>query len=143
MMSTRKRVLIVVAAMTCVAFTVSCEAAGGGSSQDTEQLLVEKAAGIAFRPVNCPEREEYGGYLCGAAITCYAHFGVKTRDGDAADFYDCEEEQDPSCTSVTGACSYDEKCVVGHGKSMAVDITQSARRERRRLEFSCPYHDEG
>lgn len=137
MMSTRKRVLIVVAAMTCVAFTVSCEAAGGGSSPDRQRPLVEKAAGIAFgRPVSCPDRDKYGGYLCGA-ITCSVTLGVTTRDGDTADFYYCVLG-DPGCTSVNGGCSFDEKCVVGHGKTMAVDGGRVGGGD-----FSCPYHDEG
>jgi hypothetical protein len=104
MISTRKRVLIVIAAMICVAITVSCGAAGGGSP-DTQRPLVEKAAGIAFGPpVSCPERDKYGSYLCGA-ITCSVTLGATTRDGDTADFYYCVLG-DPGCTSVTGGCSF-------------------------------------
>lgn len=134
---------VVLAGIAAIAVTVSCQSEGGGSP-DTQRPLVEKAAGIAFGPpVHCPERDKYGSYLCGA-VTCSVTLGVTTRDGDTADFYDCEFAQ-PGCTSVTGGCSSDEKCVVGHGKSMAVDYLRTGGLPGNGggLEFSCPYHDEG
>ena len=135
-------IAIALAGVAAIAVAVGCESEGGGSP-DTQRPRVEKAAGIAFGPpVNCPQRDEYGTYLCGA-VTCSVTLGTTTRDGDTADFYYCVFTQ-PGCTSVTGGCAFDEKCVVGHDASMGLDVERTlALTASGAQEFSCPYHGEG